>query len=192
MTAPRRVFVFSGHMIDRLGRQPPRFPPECESAVAVGIDAALTELGAGAADLGMTQGACGGDLLFAEAMLDRGARLQLHLPMTEQAFLQESVDFRKDASVMPDRWHDRFVAVRDHSAVRVLIQPAALAGPDNVFERCNLWMLERALAFGADLRFICVWNGQGGDGPGGTEHMREAVTKRGGMQRWIDTRSVCS
>jgi hypothetical protein len=61
-----------------------------------------------------------------------------------------------------------------------------------VYERCNLWMLERALSFGADkVRFICVWNGEGGDGPGGTEHMRKAVQKSGGAQYWIDTRTLC-
>ena len=65
--------------------------------------------------------------------------------------------------------------------------------PQNVYERCNLSMLERALSFGTDkVRFICVWNGEGGDGPGGTAHMREAVQKSGGMQCWIDTRTVCT
>ena len=101
-------------MIDRLGRKPPRFPPECEPSVAREIDAKLTELGAGSADLGITQGACGADLLFAEAMLKRGAALELHLPLAEKIFLENSVDFTKDSSTVPDRWHDRFLAVRHH------------------------------------------------------------------------------
>ena len=74
-TVPRQIFLFSGHMIDRLDRKPPRFPPECEPSIAREIDAKLTELSAGSADLGITQGACGGDLLFAEAILKRGAAL---------------------------------------------------------------------------------------------------------------------
>ncbi len=33
------------------------------------------------------------------------------------------------------------------------------------FERCNLWLLYTALAWGVDqVRFICLWNGSGGDG----------------------------
>jgi hypothetical protein len=182
-------------MIDKLDRNPPRFPPECEPSVAGEIDAKLTELGVGSTDLGITQGACGGDLLFAEAMLKRGSALELHLPLAEKIFLENSVDFRKDSSTVPDRWRDRFLAVRHHSSVTIKTMPAqlGLGQPDNVYERCNLWMLERALSFGADkVRFICVWNGEGGDGPGGTADMRKAVEKSGGAQCWIDTRTLCS
>lgn len=192
---PRQVFLFSGHMIDQLDRSPPRFPPECEPKVASEIDARLTELGAGPGDVGITQGACGGDLLFAEAMLRRGAALELHLPLAEKIFLENSVDFTKDSSTVPDRWRDRFFAVRHHSSVTTRTMPArrGLGQTDNVYERCNLWMLERALSFGADkVRFICVWNGGGGDGPGGTADMRKAVQKSGGAQCWIDTRTLCN
>ena len=192
---PRQVFLFSGHMIDQLHRTPPRFPPECEPRVAVEIDAKLAELGAGPGDIGITQGACGGDLLFAEAMLRRGAAVELHLPLAEETFLRESVDFAKASSTVVDRWRDRFLAVRHHASVRTTIMPARHRSeqPENVYERCNLSMLERALSFGTDkVRFICVWNGEGGDGPGGTAHMREAVQKSGGVQCWIDTRTVCS
>jgi hypothetical protein len=181
-------------MIDQLHRTPARFPPECEPKVASELDAKLTELEAGPGDVGITQGACGGDLLFAEAMLRRGAALELHLPLTEKIFLENSVDFTKDSSTVPDRWRDRFLAVRHHSAVTTKTMPAGrqLGQTDNVYERCNLWMLERALSFGADkVRFICVWNGEGGDGPGGTADMRKAVQRSGGAQCWIDTRTLC-
>ena len=182
-------------MIDQLDRSPPRFPPECEPKVAGEIDAKLSELGAGPGDVGITQGACGGDLLFAEAMLRLGAALELHLPLAEETFLRESVEFTKASSTIVDRWRDRFLVVRHHPSVQTTIMSARhLQGePDNVYERCNLWMLERALSFGADkVRFICVWNGQGGDGPGGTAHMLSAVQKSGGAQYWIDTRTLCN
>ena len=61
---PRRVFLFSGHMIDAKGRPTPRFPPEKEPIAATAIAQTLNELSAGPEDLGITQGACGGDLLF--------------------------------------------------------------------------------------------------------------------------------
>jgi hypothetical protein len=36
------------------------------------------------------------------------------------------------------------------------------------YERCNLWLLQSALACGVDrVRFITLWNGGGGDDPGG-------------------------
>lgn len=181
-------------MIDKPERKLPRFPPECESSIAAAIDAALTELGAGPADLGITQGACGGDLLFAEAMLKRGASLELHLPLPEESFVVKSVDFRKASSAVADRWRERFYTVRQHRSVRATVMHAESESgeSDGVFERCNLWMLEHALSFGADkVRFICVWNGDGGDGPGGTDHMRKAVQKSGGAECWIDIRKLC-
>ena len=181
-------------MIDQLDRKLPRFPPECEPRIAEAIDARLNELGAGATDLGITQGACGGDLLFAEAMLKRGATLELHLPLAEAAFVTKSVEFKKASFNGPDHWRDRFLAVRRHPSVHTTVMPSDGEPEESgdVFERCNLWMLERALSFGADkVRFICVWNGEGGDGPGGTEHMRKAVEKSGGSEYWINTRELC-
>ena len=61
----------------------------------------------------------------------------------------------------------------------------------NAFERCNLWLLYSALARGVGkVRFICLWDGGGGDGPGGTRHMVEAVRRCGAPVDWIDTRTL--
>jgi len=178
-------------MIDRLGRGVPRFPPECEGRVAHELVARLDALGAGPDDFAITQGACGADLLFAEAMLERGAALRLHLPLDEEAFISTSVDFKKPVSSMPDRWRERFLAVKAHPSTRIAVLPPDPSN-ESVFERCNTWMLERALALGASkVRFICVWNGDDGDGPGGTDHMREVVKSHGGAECWIDTRKLC-
>ena len=116
---PRLIFLCSGHMIDKLHRHVPRFPPECEALVAAEIGARLDALGAGPADLAMTQGACGADLLFAEAMLKRGAALQLDLPLDEEKFISRSVDFKKPVSHVPDRWHERFLAVKADPRTRI-------------------------------------------------------------------------
>lgn len=70
---PRQVLLFSGHMIDAPDRKTPRFPADKESIAATKIGEALDKLGAGPGDLALTQGACGGDLLFTEACLARGA-----------------------------------------------------------------------------------------------------------------------
>ena len=67
---PRYVFLFSGHMIDAPGRCRPRFPPDKEKIAAQAIAKKLDELGAGPGDLALCGGACGGDLLFAEACLN--------------------------------------------------------------------------------------------------------------------------
>jgi hypothetical protein len=193
MPDPHRVFLFSGHMIDARDRSTPRFPPDKEPIAARAIATALDEAGAGANDLGITEGACGGDLIFAEAMLARGARLELRLPFDEATFLRESVAFAK-APTAPDRWSERFHAARTHPRTRLVLMSDALGPtPEGVdpYERCNEWMLEDALAMGPDrLIFVCLWNGGGSDGPGGTRHMVEEVRQRGGAVRWLDTRQL--
>ena len=103
---PRKVALFSGHMIDAPGREKPRFPPDKEPIAARAIAEALADLGVGPADLAICGGACGGDLLFAEAALARGARLELYIPFDEPTFLEKSVDFA-------DRdWRARYFAAK--------------------------------------------------------------------------------
>src|ERR1043166_7173251 len=74
---PRNVLLCSGHMIDAPDREDPRFPPSREPVAAAAIAQLLDspEIGAGAGDLAICGGACGGDLLFAEACLARGVGL---------------------------------------------------------------------------------------------------------------------
>jgi len=50
------------------------------------------------------------------------------------------------------------------------------------YERDNLWQLYTALSLGPQkVRFICLWDGKGGDGPGGTKHMHDEVKKHNGQ-----------
>jgi hypothetical protein len=192
MSGPR-VLLFSGHLIDARDRREPRFPPDREGQAAAAIDGVLTKLGAGAGDVGITEGACGGDLLFAESMLRREARLELRLPFPEEEFIRQSVAFEK-AGGGPDNWTERYWLVRRHPRVRMRVMPDEL-GPlpqgADAYERCNIWMLSEALHSGAsELHFIALWDGRGGDGPGGTAHMMEEVRRHGGQARWLDTRAL--
>jgi hypothetical protein len=180
---PRKVALFSGHMIDAPGREKPRFPPNKEPVAARAITEALADLGIGPADLGICGGACGGDLLFAEAALARGARLDLYIPFDELTFLETSVNFADHD------WRGRYFAAKARATLH--FAPTDL-GPIregvDPYERNNRWMLDSALRFGAErLDFVCLWNGEGGDGPGGTRDMMDAVRSRGGRTRWLDT-----
>ena len=108
-----RVVVFSGHMLDSPDRlaagESPRFPrhPALVAAVEAKIRARLEELNA---KVGYCSLACGGDILFAEAMLDRGAELHVVLPFAQQDFRRTSVDFGQDGAGWRE-WRMRFDAV---------------------------------------------------------------------------------
>jgi tetratricopeptide (TPR) repeat protein len=187
---PSAVFLFSGHMIDAPGRKPPRFPDgkepvDAKEIAAKEIAAKLDDLGAGEQDLALCGGACGGDLLFAEACLKRNLRLEVRIPFEEPTFLRESVTFAGD------EWLKRFYDVKANPNTTLLVMPEEL-GPThraaNPYARNNLWQLYSALSRGPDkVRFICLWNRQGGDGPGGTEDMHNEVLKHSGHVYVLDT-----
>ncbi len=187
---PRQVVLFSGHIVDAPDRPSPRLPAAKLPDAARRIAEELAKLGAGPEDLAITQGAAGGDLLFAEAALALGMQLQLLQPFAQAEFLQASVAPSGDA------WQQRYDAVVARLAPDrpILSAPAALgpapAGVDP-YARCNLWLLNTALARGTDrVRMIALWDGQPGDGPGGTEHMVSEVKRRTGRAVVIDTASL--
>ena len=185
---PRHVFLFSGHMIDAQDRKEARFPPDKEGIAAGAIARKLEEIGAGQKDLALCSGACGGDILFAEACNKLGVRLEIRIPFGEDTFLKHSVTFAGES------WRDRYYAVKNNPLTTLFIMPEVL-GPtpadENPYERNNLWMLCTALSMGPEkVRFICLWDGKGGDGPGGTKHMYEEVKKQSGQACIIDTNNL--
>ena len=188
---PRQVFLFSGHMADAPDRATPRFPAGLEPAAAAAIGATLDALGAGPGDLALTQGASGGDILFLEACKARQVRLHLMLPLPEPEFLARSVASARHGA----RWRARYDSIRHTLDDPPRVLPDEL-GPlpeadANPFERCNRWLLATALSWGIDkVSFICLWNGEGGDGPGGTAHMHAEMKRRTGKVSWIDTRKL--
>lgn len=185
---PRHVFLFSGHMIDAPTRPKPRFPAAKEAAAARKIAEALEQLGAGPEDLAFTQGACGGDLLFTEACQQRGVTVQWLQPFDEPEFIQKSVVGHSET------WRARYLAAKAKLTTEIRSAPREL-GPlptgSDPYERCNLWLFETALSYGANkVQFVCLWDGGGGDGPGGTAHMYQEVKRRTGQVTWLDTRTL--
>jgi tetratricopeptide (TPR) repeat protein len=185
-TEPSQVILFAGHMIDRPDRPKPRFPPDKVSVAAAAIERVLdAQLNAFSTDLALCSGASGGDLLFAEACLRRGLKLELRIPLEEQRFLRESVTFAGD------EWRERFYAVKAHANTKLYVMPDELgptAAKTSPYARVNLWQLYSAIARGDErLRFVCLWDGKGGDGPGGTKHMFDVARSRAGQVYHLDT-----
>jgi len=180
-------------MVDAPDRPTPRFPADKEPIAAQKIAEALADLDAGPGDLALCQAAAGGDLLFLEACQQRGVRCHVLLPLPEPEFIERSIQ----RSANGDAWRNRYFDVKKRmteSGDSIRIMPDEL-GPlptgIDAFERCNLWLLYTTLAWGLDkTRFVCLWNGGGGDGPGGTEHMYNEVKNRTGRVTWIDTRKA--
>ena len=191
---PRQVLLFSGHMVDTPTRAKPRFPPTMVPRATAEIERVLDELRAGSGDLALTQGAAGGDLIFAEACARRGVRLQLLLPSQEPEFIESSINPSSDGAT----WRKRFIALKEGlkppQAEPPRFMPTELGPPptgSSPFERCNLWLLYTALSHGPEkVRFVCLWDGGGSGRPGGTRHMVNEVKRRTSNVNWIDTRAL--
>lgn len=96
---PPGVVAFVGHMIDHPNRKSPRFPPELESKIKEAIRNNIRTLNA---KIGYCSLACGGDILFAEAMEEENGEVNIFLPFAEEDFLNASVRFAGE------QWVQRF------------------------------------------------------------------------------------
>ena len=99
---------------------------------------------------------------------------------------------------MLPEWVDRFHRVAGSGEVSVLAERAELPPwltdkPGyGIWQRNNLWELCTALAQDARrLTIVALWDGERGDGPGGTEHMIGIGRKRGAEIQILDTRAIC-
>src|SRR5258706_16187857 len=183
---PRQIVVFAGHIVDAPDRPTPRFPPSSVDRAGRRIEHALKTLGIGPRDIGLTQGAAGGDILFAEACRRAGAHVQLLLPTLEDEFIATSVLQGGHGNA----WHQRYLALKPPLASAPCVMPQS---PGARYERCNAWMPATAVASGAQaLNFMCLWDGEDGDGPGGTAHMMGAARGLNASITWIDTRTLDS
>jgi tetratricopeptide (TPR) repeat protein len=183
---PAQVILFCGHMIDSPARPKPRFPATMESEARYKIEATLDKLQSCGNCLAIAPGAaCGGDILFIEACLQRKMKVEVFLPFYQAEFIQESVSFAGDD------WVSRFYAIQNHPHVTIHLQPDRLGEVpegDNAFERNNRWALYSTLMYGIDrVRLIALWDGKGGDAPGGTGDMVQQVRQLGGIVEHIDT-----
>jgi hypothetical protein len=120
-----------------------------------------------------------------------GIPSRLYLALPRDQFVVASVQ-----SAGPE-WVDRFNSLHDRLPVSVLAEskelPRWLRAKDKytIWNRNNLWMLHHALANGAArVTLIALWNGERGDGPGGTEDMIQQAKARGAKTIIVDTRKA--
>ena len=173
-----KVVVVSGHMVDAHDRPRPRFPPDQAARVGEAVRAALDAWGVDGTTTLITGGARGADLIAAEAASERGATVRILLALEPDEFEAASV------ALEGTDWAERFRRALGTAEVEVVEHPP---GAD-VFERTNARIIEAARALDPEPHAVIVWNGQEGDGPGGTRDFvrRLGHTRPGERVRVID------
>ena len=177
----RKVLIFTGHRVDAPDRATPRFPagavPRARAMIEEAVRKELASAGNGI--LGIAGAASGGDILFHEVCEELGIETHVYLAGPRAEYVQESV---QDSG---QEWVDRFnqlLLKKEHTKALVqlgdsLSLPRWLAGASDysVWQRNNLWTLHNAMQISgaAHTVLIALWNGQKGDGPGGTNDMTE-------------------
>ncbi len=158
------VVVFAGHRIDEPGRDVPRFPAALEPAVTGALAERLAALGA---SVGFASAANGADLLFLEALRARGGDIHVVLPYDREQFRKDQVALGGTSG-----WEERFDRVLAQAAEVVVTSEQSAPEAPTVFEYANTflygWARLRAEQLETELVPLAVWDGQAGDGPGGT------------------------
>jgi hypothetical protein len=178
MSAEHLSLVFTGHMVDRGGRSPPRFAPELEDAARIEIEWCIARHTGGwskAGVKGFASLARGGDILFHEICRNFGFNTVIVLPFSLDFFLKTSVEGAEGGN-----WPQRFRKLWDETP------PArrydlGLPQSDEAYAICNERILELAQPEGA-VQLIAIWDGGGGDGPGGTADLIERVKGSSGRE----------
>lgn len=189
------IILFTGHMIDAPDRKKPRFPQKNEDEVTKKIRVKMEEILVsmyGTSALSAEQcertraiagGACGGDIIFHEVCRSMGVISEMYLALPPEKYVEHSVRFA--GNVWVERFYD---LVRDpdipyHILADIEKLPYWLEEKEedySLWERNNLWLLNTALSkTTGDLTLLVVWDGEKGDGPGGTGHMISEAEKKG-------------
>ncbi len=146
-----RVIHYAGHIIsaDDTGR----FPASIENKIRERIDAKLDLLGVG---IGYGSLAAGADILFAEALLDRGCELHVTLPFSIEDFKKISV------ACSGDSWLERFETCWEKATSQSFTSEGGYQGDNSLFSYCSLYSMGRACLrqqhLAAPLSQIVIWD----------------------------------
>lgn len=179
------TILFTGHMIDKDGRANVRFAANKEKDVTQAIEKQILKEMAFAKHYvkGIASGACGGDIIFHELCLALEIPTKIYLAMPEEDFKKASVSFAGHD------WDSRFDELVKKLPVSIL--PLEENIKQNVWEQTNVWMLEKALENGGEnMSLIALWDGEKGDGSGGTEHMIKIAKENGARINIMDINKI--
>lgn len=169
------VTVFSGHRVDAPSRAVPRFPAHLAPAARAAIQQRLQS------GMAVSSAANGGDILFLEACLAQNITPYIVLPFAADDFIQQSVATKAEGN-----WEDRFrhIWAATPQSHRHILRAAPKQNP---YSACNAAMLKLACKLAPTRRLIALWDGQAGDGIGGTSEMVAMAQQAGFAIEIIDT-----
>jgi adenylate cyclase len=174
---PPRVAHFCGHMFAA--------DPSAEARLRAEIGRVLEHERIGFAFGAL---ACGADLLFAEAALERGVELHAVLPFAEEDFIAQSV--RPGG----EPWVERYRACRDSAASVIAASGMDYFGDAAQYgygSRIAMGLARlRARHLGAEAVQVAVWDGAESDGPAGTGADVAVWRRQGGRTIVLDPGQV--
>ena len=163
-----KVIVFTGHMVDRPGREIPRFQLAKEALVTERLAAEIDRLNPA---FGYASCASGGDIIFHELMLQRGRQVHLVLPCPVPEFREACLDG------LPGNWNERFDRIHQASSSVLILSEQCANDNAMASECCNRVILGsakiKAAMLGSEVTTLALWDGRQGDAIGGTYSMVE-------------------
>ena len=165
------VVHFCGHRISAGGRFPVAAEEEAAAAIAAEVERHPAAYAYGSL-------AVGGDVLWAEALLARGAELHVVLPFAREEFVAHSV------ASGGSRWVERFERCLTAAATVSYATDDAFLGDDVLYrygtELAMGLALLRARYLDADARQLALWDGGPANGAAGTAIDVNTWRERGG------------
>lgn len=181
-----RVLAFGGHMIDRTDAGRTRFPGRLESAVR---DAVRDRVRALDGKFGFSSAACGSDILFLETIVSLGGEATVVLPYGVDEFAADCVAYPAEGE-----WVARYQTILGRAAQVVTASMGRPASPEVSYEYANRMLtglaLLRAQQLDTQLTTLVLWDGEPGEGPGGTASLVELWRRRGLSVEVVDLNEV--
>lgn len=186
------IIVFAGHRVDTEGRGIARFPAPSEDRACDLIRNAIGDVCNDQQEtIVLASAAPGADILAHEVCGELNLKSIVCLPMPAD-------DYASLVFEGLDSWRNRFLELkRRHKILQLSDQvglPRWLSDSDvNPWERGNQWVMNMALAWGADrITLVVLWDQKpAGDAPGGTAQLVELAEKAGNIHiRRIDSNQL--
>jgi hypothetical protein len=178
-----RVLAYVGHMVDAPGRMTPRLPAAKIGALRKAIKQRIDKWGA---VHGFGTAARGADIVVLETLAARTLTATVVLPFPRADFETTSVGggWNQKLADLAANENLEFICLRDS-------MPAADQLPA-AFSDANTQVFKRAVAYACSLDetpiVLAVWDGQPGDGPGGTADAVQLWRDEGYEPEIIDPR----